>query len=298
MFEVPEQKKVRVIIDTDAKNEADDQFAIVHALLTPKFDIKGLIGAHYGKRRCLDSMERSYEECCKLVSMLELPRRVNVFRGASEKIKGEKDFEYSEGAELIVRECMSEDKRPLFAAFTGPLTDLACAWLMHPEIAGRLTAIWIGGGAYPDGGQEFNLSNDVKAVNIIFRSGIDLWQVPVNVYSKMMVSLTELEMKVASCGEIGNYLFRQMIAFNDSLAMQPVWPSGENWCLGDSPVVGLMMDPMLFLADEWEAPTVEEDYRYHFLGKGRRIRVYHDINERFIMEDFFSKLQKYSQRHT
>jgi purine nucleosidase len=25
----------RVIIDTDAKNEADDQFAIVHALLSP-----------------------------------------------------------------------------------------------------------------------------------------------------------------------------------------------------------------------------------------------------------------------
>ena len=28
----------RVIIDTDAKNEADDQFAIVHALLSPSLD--------------------------------------------------------------------------------------------------------------------------------------------------------------------------------------------------------------------------------------------------------------------
>lgn len=40
---VPETKRVRLIVNSDAKNEADDQFTIVHALLTPKFDIKGLI---------------------------------------------------------------------------------------------------------------------------------------------------------------------------------------------------------------------------------------------------------------
>ena len=33
-FDIPESKKVRLIINTDAKNEADDQYAIVHALLT------------------------------------------------------------------------------------------------------------------------------------------------------------------------------------------------------------------------------------------------------------------------
>ena len=41
-------KRTRVIIDTDAKNEADDQFAIVHALLTPSFELHGLIPAHFG----------------------------------------------------------------------------------------------------------------------------------------------------------------------------------------------------------------------------------------------------------
>ena len=38
----------RVVIDTDAKNEADDQFAIVHALLSPTLDVRGLIAAHFG----------------------------------------------------------------------------------------------------------------------------------------------------------------------------------------------------------------------------------------------------------
>ena len=40
-FHVPEEKIVRLIVDTDAKNEADDQFAIVQALLSPKFENGG-----------------------------------------------------------------------------------------------------------------------------------------------------------------------------------------------------------------------------------------------------------------
>ena len=35
-FEVPEQKKIRMIVHTDCKNEADDQFALAHHLMTPK----------------------------------------------------------------------------------------------------------------------------------------------------------------------------------------------------------------------------------------------------------------------
>jgi len=34
-FRVPDKKRVRVIIHSDAKNEADDQFAIAHALMAP-----------------------------------------------------------------------------------------------------------------------------------------------------------------------------------------------------------------------------------------------------------------------
>ena len=41
----------RAIINTDAKNEADDQYAIVHALLSPTIDVRGLIAAHFGRER-------------------------------------------------------------------------------------------------------------------------------------------------------------------------------------------------------------------------------------------------------
>ena len=39
-FDIPEYKKIRVIIDTDAACEADDPFAIVQALLSPKLIVK------------------------------------------------------------------------------------------------------------------------------------------------------------------------------------------------------------------------------------------------------------------
>ena len=46
-FDVPDAKKVRMIVHTDCKNEADDQFALAHHLMTPKFLVKGIIGAHF-----------------------------------------------------------------------------------------------------------------------------------------------------------------------------------------------------------------------------------------------------------
>ena len=47
-YDFTADSKHRVIVNTDAKNEADDQFAIVHALLTPAFEIHGIIPAHFG----------------------------------------------------------------------------------------------------------------------------------------------------------------------------------------------------------------------------------------------------------
>ena len=117
----------------------------------------------------------------------------------------------SEGARLIIEEAMKADDRPLYAIFLGPLTDLASAYLMEPRISKRLTAIWIGGGLYPDGGEEFNLGNDIAAVNVVMASNIELWQVPKNVYEMMPVTMAELECRVRPWGKIGAYLCDQLM---------------------------------------------------------------------------------------
>lgn len=48
-YQVPENKKIRVIVHTDCKNEADDQFALAHHLMTPKFDVRGIVAGHFVK---------------------------------------------------------------------------------------------------------------------------------------------------------------------------------------------------------------------------------------------------------
>ena len=60
-FPVPEEKVIRLITDTDAKNEGDDDFAVVQALLSPKIENVALVAAHYGAGKP-DSMEKSFRE--------------------------------------------------------------------------------------------------------------------------------------------------------------------------------------------------------------------------------------------
>lgn len=290
-FSVPNFKKIRLIINTDAKNEADDQFAIVHALLTNKFIVKGIIAAHFGTRRTDQSMLESYSEIEKVLNLMGVRTSYEVKHGSATSLVSEDDVTTSEGSELIIKEALANDDQKLFCIFLGPLTDMAIALKQRPEIEDRVTVIWIGGGVWPVGGDEFNLSNDILAANIVYRSKVELWQVPRNVYSMMRISLAELQKKVKPCGEIGNYLFQQMVEFNDALGNNPVWPLGESWVLGDSAAIGLLMDDQNFDYKLVPAPHVLDDMSYRHETSDRFIRMYNSIDSRFILEDFFSKME-------
>jgi inosine-uridine nucleoside N-ribohydrolase len=200
-------KRVRVILNTDAKNEADDQYAIVHTILTPMFDLHGIIPAHFGDRRGPGSLKASHDEVLKLLELMELQGQVPVFAGATKGLTDEKTPAPSEGSALIIREALKDDPRPLHVAFLGPLTDMASALLEEPAIAERnVRVVWIGGERWPVGGWEFNLSNDVAAANVVFRSKVEVWQLPSVVYKRMAVSYAELEQKVYHQGPVGKYL--------------------------------------------------------------------------------------------
>ena len=46
-YRISAERRKRVILHTDLKNEADDQYAVVHHLLTPSEEVVGIIAAHY-----------------------------------------------------------------------------------------------------------------------------------------------------------------------------------------------------------------------------------------------------------
>lgn len=87
-FNVPDLKKIRLIVNSDAKNEADDQYAIVHALLSPQFIMKGLIGAHFGEERSQTSMMDSVKEIELLLDLMGLSGEYPVFCGAERAVEG------------------------------------------------------------------------------------------------------------------------------------------------------------------------------------------------------------------
>jgi inosine-uridine nucleoside N-ribohydrolase len=295
-FHVPQEKMVRVITNTDAKNEADDQFAIVQALLSPKFDNVGMIAAHFGHKRVADSMEASYRELEVIFDKMNFDKKGLIFRGADGPLLDTKTPIVSEGARLIIKEAMSDDPRPLFVTFMGPLTDMASAYLLEPRIADRLTVIWIGGGKYPSGGPEFNLGNDINAANVVFGSTIPVWQVPKNVYEMMPVSLAELEYRVYPHGAIGEYLFEQLIEHtHEQNPRKNTFRTGETWVLGDSPAVGLILYEHRFEFDWIAAPYITAEMQYEHTGLNRPIRVYKSIDSRLILEDLYSKLALFVQ---
>ncbi|MCH2660888.1 nucleoside hydrolase [bacterium] len=288
----PAAAKQRVIVNTDAKNEADDQYAIVHAVLTPSFDLHGIIPAHYGTRKTATSMQESHDETVKLLRLMGLEGDVHVADGASGAIADESTPVDSPGAQLIIAEAMQDDPRPLYIAFYGPLTDMASALLLEPRIAERnVRVIWIGGGPWPSGGGEYNLSNDIHAANVVMKSRVELWQVPRSTYRTMSVGYAELIEKVYPQGAIGKYLVEQLLEHNAATR-----PEMEYRSLGDSPCIGIILDPECGRWSWRPAPTFDAQMHYVHSGRYRPIRVYEDVNTRFIHEDLFAKLAQFIRR--
>ena len=303
----PTDKSIRVIADTDCNCECDDQFCIAHMLMTPRFDMRGIIAEHYAEP---DSEQKSYEEIKRVMSLMEVEDSgIKVLHGAKPAMVDIYTPVDSEGARFIVEEAMKNDPRPLFICGQAACTNIASAYLMEPRIARKVVVIWIGGRPYPEGGFEFNQNNDLNAARVLFQSDLELWQVPFNVYTVMKVSFFEMLTHVYPCGKIGEYLVKHTMEVSGGISDNVIGSrgsdmskgaaitsfGGELWSLGDSVCVGLMMNNTLGRFHMEKAPDgLDNRGFYEWSGrKGREIRVYDTIDNRFIIQDMFEKFQFY-----
>lgn len=307
-YTVPANKKVKVICDTDAYCEGDDQYAIAHLLMTEKVELLGFCAAHFDTRLLdsktggNDSMQQSYDEICNVLELMGVREDYPVYKGVVEGLAGEKRPEASAAGKFIAEQAlkMRGGDEKLFVLVQGAISNVADALLMHPEIEDKMIVIWIGGGAYPEGSWEFNLNGDLNASNVVFDSNVELWQVPCNVYSMMKVSFQELFERVRPYGKIGAYLYDNLLRVNEKICHIPLfggmatYPGGESWQLGDSPVVGLLMTDHCYDYTVIGAPRVDEEGHYLLRpDNARKIRVYNDVDHRMILEDMFAKLKYY-----
>ena len=286
----------RVVINTDAKNEADDQFAIVHALLSPTLDVRGLVAAHFGSERSPQSLAESRAEIDLLLDLMDLTGKVVVANGAPAAISDESTPTRSAGADLIISESRLASKSdPLFVAFLGPLTDMASAILLDPEIVSReIVVVWIGGMGYDVDWNypavEFNLRNDIAAANVVFNSGIPIWQVPATVYSMVSVGYAELEEKIGGTSRLADYLIRQLVEWNAEHHPEPI----EFRSLGDSPAISLILNPRGGVFRTRPAPRFGRDGGY-LPGSGHPVKTVDVLDARYLMEDMFAKIRRFGR---
>ncbi len=280
-FHVQNIKRVRVIVSTDTACEADDPFAITHALLSPKLDVKAIVAEHFMEA---GSMERSFEAACTIKKLL--CSAVPVLHGQVWPRNGE----LSEGAQCIIDEARRADAHPLFVLCMGAATTMAAALAAAPDIADKLTVVTIGGHSYvnPFPWREFNWANDPDAINAILHSSVPVWQIPSNAYTSMRVGLAELQHKVAPCGKIGEYLLRQMDEYNNTPGA--AWTAGESWSLGDNPSVAVVLMEGCGAWYMQRPRLVNSDTSYGEEIDAREIRVYSSVDSRYVLEDLFSKL--------
>lgn len=298
LIKIPEEKKIRVIIDTDAACEADDPFAIAQALMSPKLVVKGILAEHF---READSTRRSYDEIKTVLEAMDTD--VPVFMGQSGPL--ETDSAVSPAAQFIIDEanrlCDSSDakvppcdKKPVYILCQGAITNVAMALRACPQIKDKIIIIWIGTHGIQNIGKpvpfrEFNAGNDVTAANEVLQSGAPIWLIPSDVYSTISVTLAELKIKVEPYGKIGYHLYHNMVDYN--LSDRAGWTQGESWSLGDSPAIGVAINPGCGKFVTSPAPFVKEDTTSVEKSGSPLIRIYTSVDSRFILEDFFAKLK-------
>lgn len=223
--------KVQVVIDTDAYNEVDDQFAIAWALKSPeRMNVQAVYAApfcskaiqkvmpisddalkmfaHYAGTPA-EGMEKSYQEILNLFGLLGEDPKGRVFRGSERYIGNDgQPVESAAARDLVNRAMAMSEGELLYVLAIAAITNVASAILMEPKILDKIVVIWLGGQPpHFKSGVEFNLMQDMTASKLMFNSGVPLVLIPcMTVASHLTLTLPEVEARLIGKSKISNYL--------------------------------------------------------------------------------------------
>ncbi len=262
----PPEGPLRVIIDSDAANEVDDQFALALVLgARDRLQIEGIVAAHFGNSGGSRGIDRSYAEVQKVLKIAGMPGDFPVKRG-SDPIVYRDLVPESEGVDFIIeRARAATPDDPLWLILLGPATDAAAALMKAPEIADRLVVFWHGRTRWPVQCWNFNAYNDIKAVQIIFERPCRLVLFDTGTYLRM--PWEEMERRIAPIGPLGKYLF--------DIRVERAWtksPTKGFFDLGD---IVALVDPAAVEFEQVSAPRIGHDLDYDFSKDyGKIIRIF------------------------
>lgn len=287
----PPTGPIDVVLDTDAYNEIDDQYAISYLLsYGEKLNVRAIYAAPFFNQHSdspADGMEKSYEEVLHLLTLMgREDLKANVFRGSEQYLPDEKTPVHSAAAEKLCELAMeySEDQ-PLYVVAIGAITNVASAILMKPEIIDRIVVVWLGGHAlnWPHT-REFNMFQDVAAARVVFGCGVPLVQLPcMGVVSAFTLSEAELNFWLKGKNALCDYLVQHTVDEVAEYAGKPwsrvIWDvTAVAWLTGDFTESILIPSPIPEYDDRYGSDPTRHfiQYVYHV----KRDELLRDLVER------------------
>ncbi len=217
-----------VVLDTDAYNEIDDQYAIAYLIRSnDQLNTCAFYAAPFTNEKSngpKDGMEKSYNEILKLLKLADAS--YPVFKGSERYLEDENTPVISPAAEDLAKRAMKyTPERPLYVAAIGAITNVASAILLNPEIKDRIVVVWLGGHAkHYISSYDFNMQQDVAAIRVVMKSGVRFVQLPgFGVVSEFRISKPELEYWLLNKNPLADYLARNTIREAESYASGKPW---------------------------------------------------------------------------
>ena len=284
--------RIRAVLDTDAYNEIDDQFALAYMLKkTEKFDVQALTAAPFHNEKSTgpgDGMRLSHQEILHILRLMgreDLQSRV--YEGSDRYLPGETTPVESPAARALIRLAADPDD-PLYIIAIGAVTNVASALLLDPSLADRSVVVWLGGhGWHWPNTEEFNMRQDVAAARVVFGSGVPVVQLPcMGVVSELRTTGPELEHWLRGKNALCDYLVAHT---NDEVAG---YAGGTAWSrvIWDVSAVAWFIDSGFTAGRVAPSPICGYDHQYAFDPGRRPCRVIEAVNRDAVFTDLFTTL--------
>jgi len=300
--------RVKFILDTDAYNEIDDQYAIAYAIQSAdKLDLQAIYAAPFyaapffspvnGIDRATspeNGMENSYNEIHHVLKLMNRQDLSNlVYRGSTRFMEHLEDTVYSPAAEDLVKRAMAmPDGERLYVAAIGAITNIAAALRIQPGIVDKMVVIWLGGhAAWWFNNAAFNCMQDPLSAKTVFDSGIPMVHIPaMGVASHLQAGRDELQVNLRGKNALCDYLYEKTELWAKGLRGTTHWAktlwdiSAVAWLIGDdSWMYGhLIHSPVVTL----EKVYGQMDTSRHFINQIQFI-----MRDK-VLDDLFEKLAR------
>ena len=174
----------KVILDCDAYNDIDDQFAIAFAAGSDKMELLSVNAALFNNYRCNgfeDGMLKSYDEIVKELRLIGCDDKIKAFKGCPIPLSEmpENTPVDSDAVRNIIDTVHAFDEL-IYVIVTGAGTNVASAIMTDPTIKENMCVIWVGYNTLDFDGPagDFNVGQDEAAGRFMLDCGANLIVLP------------------------------------------------------------------------------------------------------------------------